>query len=1443
MLAIADHTSKRRKGIKAAARLFNFTRPFSLLHVYLLYKFNLKLVYNFPSYLGIMVSSPGASPRDSAALRLQPCNPTDTNVNVSSPLNPSSSCHRQSPLQSPSSAIVPPHARRPSFSFQNKLNAVPQSPVRSSDVAHRLVGLSDIQPSLRQNTAEQSRITIATHCTPTSPTIGLPVRPRSSSRSFDQSSSPPLSRYLTPSLASSPVLESSPPYGRARYSSHKRSLSYDVPAIGGGSPIRSRSSSVAHGPSLVGHRNSVLPSSPVRSGLPRGASLQFQPSSSFADCDYDGVDLAIDIKSDVTHPGHPPRLWWNLTVPWDADQRWAPAEFVCQDEPRVKYDERLKPLEPDTVVLVPSDNEARERKALRSSGVGIPEDERAATVSKSVFKSFRRYSFSQRIVVGDESQAANRQSQSLRLSGAERDGFQRAQDNVILACYSVMTRDELTAEHVNKNSTVSCIVSTLGTIANEALPVLKTILECTYDAVALVPVPFFLEASRTLLIIWEACEQLSSNRLSCLRLVERCAGMLYFVREQIEGVGPFVGKELDAAFHVFREVIFQIERFLCRISRRPMLKRFIRRAEIAKELCNCDQALMDAWLRFTATVSVNIVKDVKCLDGKVEELKSAVLEHSTTTSLAPAPPIADIETSATCVLGPKCNMKHSLPETVHCLTTTEGEIHRELPPIFPEDNLDNELQHDQFQLDHLPDFIGTARCDADVLNGLEIDRNEVVETMKAMRRQLESLRNAFSRTPTVVSDGTLAEMELLDAGIVSMSKLHCMQVRGDTGNFVAPWELPSWTITRYEVDRFEMIGQGSFSRVYAGSWRDRVVAIKVLHDFTPATAFRREVQLWRRLRHPHVVRMFGASSAQGSKPWFIVSELYERGSLVEWLLAAARDDYATPRGNEEHLFRLMRQIARGMEYLHAEGVVHGDLKCANIFMNRAGSCAIADFGQSELKDEAYRRSGCHQLKGTPRWKAPELLDGAPRPTMQADVYAFAICCVEILNMGDIPYGTRDDEDVKRIVLEHDARPEISSSPLASIVLPVIHCCWARDPPCRSSFSMAIAMLLSCRDSVFVCGADGCTPGGPANSPTVSFPDRPSPDLRVPATPPREIHSWLAHTSSMSAGYNTLSAFGSETGDTDSGSQDIPESSMSSETSCCEELDAFDDASTPVDNTTESILSEMSMNAWAQAMQNERRYRLLAKDTHGYGELFTTPLWYPSPVEVGAVGYVSKPDGEFITLCNAIKIGGKKKAEGDVTKCIPPLLDYGSTSIRKTHHGHKHGSSALSGIFNRGGGHKEEHVSHRQAFTVHAGKKTAGVYAERYERQNFSNESLPAATRWFKDNIRNILQEYAPHHSIQKEDVFFVTGTISAPDYALFVTDPISSGEAYFNVFASRKSHRPWGTFTVKSDGTESFPTRTTFTSKVSRSHQTKTLDTILLARLRFAPDAEEPTLQ
>jgi len=56
------------------------------------------------------------------------------------------------------------------------------------------------------------------------------------------------------------------------------------------------------------------------------------------------------------------------------------------------------------------------------------------------------------------------------------------------------------------------------------------------------------------------------------------------------------------------------------------------------------------------------------------------------------------------------------------------------------------------------------------------------------------------------------------------------------------------------------------------------------------------------------------------------------------------------------------------------------------------------------------------VDGTMRWQAPELLKGATKLTTATDVYAFSICCIEILGMGDLPYGHRDDKLVALLVL-------------------------------------------------------------------------------------------------------------------------------------------------------------------------------------------------------------------------------------------------------------------------------------------------------------------------------------------------------------------------------------------------------------------------------------------
>ena len=305
--------------------------------------------------------------------------------------------------------------------------------------------------------------------------------------------------------------------------------------------------------------------------------------------------------------------------------------------------------------------------------------------------------------------------------------------------------------------------------------------------------------------------------------------------------------------------------------------------------------------------------------------------------------------------------------------------------------------------------------------------------------------------------------------------------------------------TRYEVDRDKKIGIGFFSDVYKGTWRGRIVAIKVLADTTPRNLFVREIEIWKTLRHPNVLRLYGASSASGDPPWFFVSPYMKNGSLVQHLkgvelkerpsnlgigtgssqmilssirsspsntgsgkfsapwtavrgvISATRRDLTPPgsRGRsptpedttihrEWDLFRFMYEITKGMDYLHSEGVLHGDLKGANVLVDDKYRCVISDFGQSEMKSEAYRISGTLPprmfiiiiitfilsskfrpalfLDGTLRWQSPELMAGQCQLTREIDVWAFSMCCVEILTLGRIPWGSHSDDSVRHFVL-------------------------------------------------------------------------------------------------------------------------------------------------------------------------------------------------------------------------------------------------------------------------------------------------------------------------------------------------------------------------------------------------------------------------------------------
>ena len=184
--------------------------------------------------------------------------------------------------------------------------------------------------------------------------------------------------------------------------------------------------------------------------------------------------------------------------------------------------------------------------------------------------------------------------------------------------------------------------------------------------------------------------------------------------------------------------------------------------------------------------------------------------------------------------------------------------------------------------------------------------------------------------------------------------------------------------------------------------------------------FRREIHLARKVTHPNVCRIYDAGhhvrtvpgAAPASAPadiFFITMELLEGESLATRL---AIDGRLAPAA----ALPILRQIADGLDAAHAAGVIHRDLKCANVMLvpaadDRPGSAAgvravVSDFGLARLRenDEASSSTGVTMsgvILGTPSYMAPEQVEGG-EITAATDVYSFGVMMFEMAT-GELPF--------------------------------------------------------------------------------------------------------------------------------------------------------------------------------------------------------------------------------------------------------------------------------------------------------------------------------------------------------------------------------------------------------------------------------------------------------
>jgi tRNA A-37 threonylcarbamoyl transferase component Bud32 len=205
-------------------------------------------------------------------------------------------------------------------------------------------------------------------------------------------------------------------------------------------------------------------------------------------------------------------------------------------------------------------------------------------------------------------------------------------------------------------------------------------------------------------------------------------------------------------------------------------------------------------------------------------------------------------------------------------------------------------------------------------------------------------------------------------------------------------------------DRFRIdgvLGVGGTGTVFRALdlEREEVVALKAIpHDATLRQRARREASVAGKLRHPNVVRL--RSVHEDGQYVYIASDIVEGVDLAGALRQGQLGDAA--------LLRVASAVCAGLAHAHEHGVVHRDVKPANVLLGRDGSVRVLDFGIAVL-DEPDATVDDRML-GTLSYMAPETCQGA-RPTSATDVWAVGVMVYEALT-GANPYRARTPDELR-----------------------------------------------------------------------------------------------------------------------------------------------------------------------------------------------------------------------------------------------------------------------------------------------------------------------------------------------------------------------------------------------------------------------------------------------
>jgi serine/threonine-protein kinase len=223
----------------------------------------------------------------------------------------------------------------------------------------------------------------------------------------------------------------------------------------------------------------------------------------------------------------------------------------------------------------------------------------------------------------------------------------------------------------------------------------------------------------------------------------------------------------------------------------------------------------------------------------------------------------------------------------------------------------------------------------------------------------------------------------------------------------------------YEI--LDRLGAGGMGTVYKARHRrmKRIVALKVLSKEVAgaekfAQRFQREVETIARLTHPNIVMAFDAD--EGDAGPFLVMEFVNGRDLASEVATGG------PAPVDAAVDRIV-QAARGLEYAHAQGIIHRDIKPGNILRDATGVVKVADLGLARFRDPGAGSGGTSLTQagfvcGTADYMSPEQAIDSGGVDQRADVYSLG-CTLYFLLVGHPPYA---GGSVMAVMLKHRDAP-------------------------------------------------------------------------------------------------------------------------------------------------------------------------------------------------------------------------------------------------------------------------------------------------------------------------------------------------------------------------------------------------------------------------------------